>query len=294
MFELFLKISLMLRVDNISRSFGSRTVLHHVSLELPEGSLSGLIGPGGAGKSVLLKVMGGVFRPHSGRIFVSGVETSAGPVDVDGGIRTHRLGKNSNEQGSGFLAAVGGTETPHSRKDLALMFQEGALFDSLTVYDNVAFPLVGGQVPSAHLPHEVAVSVHERVSAMLERVGLTAAAYKVPGQLSGGMRKRVSLARALVARPPYVMLDDPTAGLDPVASSVIMNLIVEMHREYKPTMLIVSQDLRRLLPVVEKIFALFDGTVTFQGTLQELLATTDQHLKKFISCRFDTEGSNVH
>jgi phospholipid/cholesterol/gamma-HCH transport system ATP-binding protein len=275
----------MLRVDNISRAFGPRTVLHNVSFELPEGSLTGLIGPGGAGKSVLLKVMGGVFRPQSGRVFVSGVETSAGPVDVDGGIRTHRIAR-------AVTNTPGGSEaTP---KDLALMFQEGALFDSLTVYDNVAFPLVGGQVPAAHLPAETARTVHEKVTTMLERVGLSAAAYKVPGQLSGGMRKRVSLARALVARPHYVMLDDPTAGLDPVASSVIMNLIVEMHREYQPTMLIVSQDLRRLLPVVEKVFALFDGTVRFQGTLQDLLNSSDEYLKKFVSCRFDIEGHNVH
>ena len=271
----------MLKVDNVSRSFGSRRVLHNVSFELPEGSLTGLIGPGGSGKSVLLKVIGGVYQPQPGRIFIGGHETSAAPVDIDGGTRVPR-GSDSP------------TDHLQNESALALMFQEGALFDSLSVYDNVAFPLVSGRVPAAHLPKVLGEEVHQRVSAILDRVGLLSAAYKIPGQLSGGMRKRVSLARALVARPRYVMLDDPTAGLDPVASSVIMNLIVEMHREYRPTMFIVSQDLRRLLPVVERFLALFEGEVSFQGSLDDLLSTPQQHLKKFVSCRFDSEGSNVH
>lgn len=271
----------MLRIDSISQSFGDRQVLRDVSFEVPEGALTGLIGPGGAGKSVLLKVMGGVYRPHHGKVIVGDVETSAGPIDVDGGVRTHQL------------PAIAST-AKDSLLTLALMFQEGALFDSLTVYDNVAFPLVGGQVPSVHLSRELREFVHDRVTAILDRVGLLAAAYKVPGQLSGGMRKRVSLARALVARPRYVMLDDPTAGLDPVASSVIMNLIVEMHRDFKPTMIIVSQDLRRLLPVVERVYALFDGALSFEGTLSELLKSSDEHLMKFVSCRFDVKGAQIH
>jgi phospholipid/cholesterol/gamma-HCH transport system ATP-binding protein len=167
------------------------------------------------------------------------------------------------------------------------MFQEGALFDSLSVYDNVAFPLVQGMVPTTALPSDVRDFVHERVTAILERVGLSKAIFKFPAQLSGGMRKRVSLARALVGRPKYVFLDDPTAGLDPVASSVIMNLIVELHTEYRPTTVLVSQDLRRLLPVVERIFALFGGKIVFSGSLGELRQSPDELLRKFVSCRFD-------
>ena len=111
----------------------------------------------------------------------------------------------------------------------------------------------------------------------------------MPAQLSGGMRRRVSLARALVSRPRLVLLDDPTCGLDPVASSVIMNLIVELHREYQPTTIMVSQDLRRLFPAVDKIFGLFDGKISFAGTLEQLKKTDNTRLRTFASCRYDLD-----
>jgi phospholipid/cholesterol/gamma-HCH transport system ATP-binding protein len=125
------------------------------------------------------------------------------------------------------------------------------------------------------------------VSYILARVGLTKAAYKMPGQLSGGMRRRVSLARALVARPKILLLDDPTSGLDPVASSVIMDLIAELHNEYKPTTFLVSHDLRRLLPVVERILALFEGTIVFDGTLGDLANSAPSFVRSFVSCRYE-------
>src|SRR5207244_3998957 len=149
--------------------------------------------------------------------------------------------------------------------EVGLMFQEGALFDSLNVLDNVAFPLVNGRVPTTILPKKVQEEVREKVMKILARVGLSRAVHKMPGQLSGGMRRRVALARALVSKPTLVLLDDPTSGLDPVASSIIMDLIVELHREYQPTTLMVSHDLRRLLPVVDRIVALFNGKICFSG-----------------------------
>ncbi len=247
----------MLSVERVSRSFGSRVVLDDISFSVATGSLNGMIGPGGSGKSVLLKILGGIYRPHSGKVVLDG-ET----------FDEHQ-------------------EHPEPHESLALMFQEGALFDSLSVYENVAFPLVAGRLPCASLPRETREVVHQQVSEILKRVGLLQASHKFPAQLSGGMRKRVSLARALVARPKYVLLDDPTAGLDPVASSVIMNLIVELHNEYRPTVILVSQDLRRLLPVVEKVYALFNGRVTFAGTMDELKRSADELLRKFVSCRFE-------
>jgi phospholipid/cholesterol/gamma-HCH transport system ATP-binding protein len=247
----------MLLVEGVSRSFGTVPVLKDVTFSLEPGSLSGLIGAGGSGKSVLLKILGGIYRPHKGRVVLDGEVFDAHQAQ------------------------------PEPHESLSLMFQEGALFDSLTVYENVAFPLVSGKLPCAALPAEVRADVHDKVAGMLSRVGLSRACHKHPAQLSGGMRKRVSLARALVARPRYCLLDDPTAGLDPVASSVIMNLIVELHREYRPTMVMVSQDLRRLLPVVERIFALADGRIAFQGTLEELKASANEWLRSFVSCRFD-------
>jgi phospholipid/cholesterol/gamma-HCH transport system ATP-binding protein len=239
----------MLEVIDIHRSFKSKEVLKGVSFNLEKGTLAGMIGPSGAGKSVLLKIIGQVSRPHHGEI----------------------------RYGQGMQAHLG------------LMFQEGALFDSLNVFDNVAFQLVGGRVPTFTLPREEQERVHFAVDEMLARVGLTKAAYKMPGQLSGGMRRRVSLARAVVSKPELVLLDDPTAGLDPVASSVIMDLIVELQRESKPAMLVVSHDLRRLLPVVDHLFALFDGKIIFEGNLAELAKFDHLMLHQFVSCRYDLD-----
>ncbi len=236
-----------LSATHISRGFGARPVLKDVTFAIPTGSIVGLIGPSGGGKSTLIKILGGIARSDSGEV-----------MGLD-----------------------------RSRNSVALMFQEGALFDSLNVFDNVAFPLVGGRVPTFTLPRRRQVEVRDKVEAILERVGLVKAAAKMPGQLSGGMRRRVSLARTLVARPQFVLLDDPTSGLDPVASSVIMKLIVDLHREYKPTTIMVSHDLRRLLPVVDIIIGLFGGEVRFMGNLAGLRACECPEVRRFVSCRFD-------
>ncbi len=238
----------MLRVNDLYRSFGDRAVLQGVNFALKPTSINGLIGPSGGGKSVLLKIIA-----HT-------CKCEYGSVIFDKGA---------------------------SLADVGLMFQEGALFDSMTVYDNVAFPLVGGKVPTTALPQEVREEVCAKVGSILARVGLLKAASKMPGQLSGGMRRRVSLARALVGRPRILLLDDPTSGLDPVASSVIMDLIVELHKEYQPTTVMVSHDLRRLLPSVERILALFDGAIAFDGSLEELAQSAPVFVRSFVSCRYE-------
>ena len=243
-------MSVSLQVEDIHRSFGNTPVLQGASLDLKPATIAGLIGPSGGGKSVLLKIIGSVLRANSGRII----------------------------------------QEPPTACRASLMFQEGALFDSLSVFDNVAFTLVNGKVPTVTLAKKVREEVADKVSEVLHRVGLSKAAYKMPAQLSGGMRRRVSLARALVSRPDVVLLDDPTAGLDPVASSVIMNLIVEMHEEYKPTLLMVSHDLRRLFPVVDTIYALFDGKICFSGTLSELKSCKHTLLRTFAACRYDLDA----
>lgn len=238
----------MLRVNDLYRSFGDRAVLQGVSFALKPESINGLIGPSGGGKSVLLKIIANTCKCEYGSVIF--------------------------DQGC-------------SLADVGLMFQEGALFDSMSVYDNVAFPLVGGKVPTNSLPEEIRTDVCNKVAEILSRVGLLKAAHKMPGQLSGGMRRRVSLARALVGRPRILLLDDPTSGLDPVASSVIMNLIVELHQEYKPTTVMVSHDLRRLLPAVERILCLFDGGIAFDGSLMELSQSAPAFVRSFVSCRYE-------
>ncbi len=244
----------MLKVTALSRSFGEKVVLNDVNLSLKPASINGLIGPSGGGKSILLKIIANTCRADSGWV--------------------------TFPQGCSHL-------------DVGLMFQEGALFDSLSVYDNIAFPLVRGRVPTTGLPRQQREEVCAKVSDILARVGLSAAAYKMSGQLSGGMRRRVSLARALVSRPKILLLDDPTSGLDPVASSIIMDLIVELHREYKPITFLVSHDLRRLLPVVERILALFEGTIVFDGSLSDLATNAPAFVRSFVSCRFELPAPTV-
>jgi phospholipid/cholesterol/gamma-HCH transport system ATP-binding protein len=239
----------MLIASHISKSFNVRSVLEDVSFQMPQGSINGLIGPSGCGKSVLLKIIAQIIRPDSGTIQFCDQENFA----------------------------------------FSLMFQEGALFDSLSVLDNVAFPLVQGHVPHTLLPRAQREQVREQCMLVLKKVGLGNAAQKLPGQLSGGMRRRASLARALVSKSSLLLLDDPTCGLDPVASSVIMNLIGEIHAEYQPTLIIVSHDLRRLFPLVQNVFALFDGRITYTGPVSDIQPKGSVLLKRFVSARYELE-----
>lgn len=247
----------MFQINHVSKSFFDKTILKDISFSITPGTIAGLIGPSGGGKSILLKIIGGVVEPDNGSC---DCQSSA-----EGGV--------------------------------SLMFQEGALFDSLTVYENVAFPLLSmNELNSRGSEREKCNSqqIHERVSNILARVGLTKAALKYPAQISGGMRKRAALARALVNQPHLLLLDDPTSGLDPVASSVIMDLIRDLHSELRPTTIIVSHDLRRLFPAVEQIVALFNGVISFCDNKENLshLDKSDQ-IVKFVSCRYDIKRCTI-
>jgi len=242
-----------LTIQGLIKHFGTSAVLKGFSANFAPGTITGIIGPGGGGKSTLLKIIAGVLDYEKGEIH--------DPQDL-----LHHVG---------------------------LMFQEGALFDSWSTIDNVAFPLTGGRLPVANLGSEERDIVFEKAYEALRAVGLKDHILKMPAQLSGGMRKRVSLARALVSEPRLLLLDDPTAGLDPVASSVIMELIVSLHNKYKPTTIIVSHDLRRLLPVVDKIIALFDGKARFIGDLQQLHDFDSPNIRKFVSCRYDIQSEET-
>jgi phospholipid/cholesterol/gamma-HCH transport system ATP-binding protein len=188
---------------------------------------------------------------------------------------------------AGILPISNGQIEKCDETKISLMFQEGALFDSMSVFDNVSFPLVNGTVPLALLSKAKQEEVSERVTVMLNRVGLVWAALKMPNELSGGMRRRVSLARALVSEPALALLDDPTSGLDPVASSVIMDLILELQRELGSTMLVASHDLRRLLPRSSRLMSLWDGVVVFDGNLDLLSSEGSPELQNFVQCRFE-------
>ena len=240
----------MIKLENITKWFDKSCILRGVNLQLPQGQIVGLTGPSGSGKSVLLKIIAGVLQCDSGQVVFS---------------------------------------EKQSANDIGFLFQEGALFDSKTVLDNVCFPLLNDSEVVRKVKRKTCSVEQAQQSAfeILSKVGLDKASLKYPGQLSGGMRRRVALARALVSKPQLVLLDDPTGGLDPVAASVIMKLIGDLHDEYKPTVLIVSHDIRRLLPVVERTLGLFDGVISCDERTKELQKNASKKVLRFLATRYD-------
>lgn len=256
----------MIEVHNLIKSYNGRQVLKGVSFDLNPGEIVGLVGPSGGGKTVLLKLMGSIITPDSGDVVYDEREVSA-----EG---------NSKQMHVGFL------------------FQEGALFDSMSVLDNVSFPLrVAKDITyskSERCEFETGCSKEqaaERAHEILCQVGLRDAWKKFPGQLSGGMRRRVGIARALVSKPDLVLLDDPTGGLDPVAASVIMELIKELHSLYSPTIVLASHDIRRLIPVVSRLLSLFDGRVISDVKIENLLSEAPAEVIAFLKTRYDFQDS---
>ncbi len=239
----------MIRVEHVVKYFGENLVLKDVNFVLEPGEIVGVVGPSGGGKSVLLKLLGNVIEPSAGVVH-------------------HSSGPSSNPG-------------PEHDPSVGFLFQEGALFDSMSVLDNVVFPLLADQ---QRAPTD---AEYTQAFDILEEVGLAKAYQKVPGQLSGGMRRRVALARALVTKPELVLLDDPTGGLDPVASTVIIDLINSLRRHYKLTVVLVSHDIRRLLPNVERILALFDGRIVCDLPPHELVAKAPKNVLQFLATRFD-------
>jgi phospholipid/cholesterol/gamma-HCH transport system ATP-binding protein len=256
----------MIEVHSLTKSYNSRLVLKGVSFDLDAGEIVGLIGPSGGGKSVLLKLMASVIEPDTGEVVYD--EAEKNPV---GSLK---------EMHVGFL------------------FQEGALFDSMSVLENVAFPLrVVKDITyskSEKCEFQKGVSKEEafqRAHEILCQVGLKDACKKYPGQLSGGMRRRVGIARALVSRPELVLLDDPTGGLDPVAASVIMSLIKDLHSSYSPTIVLSSHDIRRLIPIISRLLSLFDGKLISDVRIENLLTEAPQEVISFLKTRYDFKES---
>jgi len=243
----------MIIVKHVAKSFSRQPVLRDVSFDLATGEFVGMVGPSGGGKSVLLKILGKVIEPSAGE------------------IRYTTEGGDSRDLTVGFL------------------FQEGALFDSMTVLENVRYPLASEcrSGKESALPECSRSDSYDRAYEILKEVGLAKAYAKIPGQLSGGMRRRVALARALVHRPQLVLLDDPTGGLDPVAASVIIDLIKELHRNYGPTVVMVSHDIRRLLPNVNRVLALFDGVIALDTVPEKIEAEARPDVLHFLATRYD-------
>ncbi len=179
---------------------------------------------------------------------------------------------------------AGEIEHSLSNEDVSIMFQEGALFDSFSALDNVIFELVGGNVP--FFSNAANAEIERRGIEALASVGIESALHKLPGQLSGGMRKRLSLARALINHPKLALLDDPTSGLDPIASSVIMTLIKKIHDRNGMTTIVASHDLRRLFPFVDRVIAIFDGKIVFDDVPAAMHNLSESATRNFINARY--------
>jgi phospholipid/cholesterol/gamma-HCH transport system ATP-binding protein len=238
----------MIKLVDVHKAFGAQPVLRGVTLEIPKGKLTTIIGRSGEGKSVLLKHMIGLLRPDRGQVWVDGVEIS-------------RLrGRALNEV----------------RKRFAMLFQGAALFDSLTVFDNVAFPLR----EKLHLPEQ---EVRRRVSETLERVGLAGMGYKYPAELSGGMKKRAGLARALVMEPEIMLFDEPTSGLDPLMAGTIHRLILEMHRLFGFTAVMVSHEIPEIFAISDWVAMLDQGRIRAMAPSAEFQRLEDATVREFIT-----------
>ncbi|HWL84288.1 MAG TPA: ATP-binding cassette domain-containing protein [Polyangiaceae bacterium] len=226
---------------------GTAPILTDVSVRIPKGCLYGLIGPGAAGKSVLLKLIVGLLRPDGGNIMVEGEDIT--------------------QMSELSLQAV--------RLKFGMLFQNNALFDHLTVADNIAFPL---RRLFSLSEDEITARVAERLS----RVALPGFEERMPAGLSGGQKKRVGVARATVSHAAIVLYDEPAAGLDPVTSQKIFDLLRSEQRASGATVVMVSSDLDRLLTVTDRVGMLYRGRLIFDGTTEEARTTTEPRVRQFV------------
>lgn len=236
----------MIQIRNVSKSYG-HPVLRDVSFEVPDGCLYGLVGPGASGKSVLLKSIVGLVRPDSGHIVVDGED----------------------------VTQLDDMQLQKLRLKFGMLFQNNALFDYLPVAENIAFPLRR----LYDLPEE---EIAARVAERLARMALPGFEQRAVGGLSGGQKKRIGVARATVTRAPIILYDEPAAGLDPVTSQKIFNLLREEQRASGATVVMVSSDVDRLLTVTDRVGMLLRGRLIFDGTTDEAKTSAIPAVKQFI------------
>ena len=238
-----------IKIRNLCKSFGKKQVLNGVDLDLYKGESLVVIGGSGTGKSVLIKCIQGLLTPDSGSIEIDGVEIVNENTEV--------------------------IDSMHSK--MGMLFQGGALFDSLKVWENVAFDLVQNRGVSKKEAKIVAIKV-------LRQVGLSSdIADLYPSELSGGMQKRVGLARAVVTKPEIIFFDEPTTGLDPIMADVINDLIIESAKDLGATTLTITHDMVSARKIADKIAMLYQGKIVWYGTVKELDKTNNPYVKQFIN-----------
>lgn len=237
----------MIKVENITKHFGEDEILKGISTTFERGKTNLIIGRSGSGKTVMLKCLVGLFLPNSGEIF----------------FEDKALGEmNNNDQRI-------------LREETGMLFQGGALFDSMNIEDNVMFPL--RMFSDKSRPELLA-----RVNEVLKRVDLENVNKKFPSEISGGMKKRVSIARAIVNKPKYLFCDEPNSGLDPKTATLIDNLIQDITKENNITTVVVTHDMNSVMEIGEKIVFLKNGKLVWQGTNQEIFKTNNEDVTDFV------------
>ncbi|MGA2688322.1 MAG: ABC transporter ATP-binding protein [Candidatus Korobacteraceae bacterium] len=235
-------------VEDLHKSFGSQRVLDGVSLTVRRGETLAVLGRSGSGKSVLLKLIIGLEKPDSGSVRIHGDDIAGLALDQIGEIR----------------------------KKMGFLFQHAALYDSLTVEQNVAFPL-------QHHKQEMSSSEQEdRVRQLLAEVGMLDGFEKMPSDISGGMQKRVGLARALALEPDILLLDEPTAGLDPISSAEIDDLILKLQGEHHMASIVVTHDLHSAKTIAGRLALLNEGTVVIEGSFEQLQESDVEFVREFL------------
>jgi phospholipid/cholesterol/gamma-HCH transport system ATP-binding protein len=237
----------MIQIQNICKTFDGRDILMDISGEFRPGNTSLIIGGSGTGKSVLLKCMIGLIKPEQGKVLYDGRDFLNNDADSQKAIR----------------------------REMGVLFQGGALFDSKTVAQNVRFPLdmLTGMSEDEKL---------DRVHFCLQRVGLENAANRMPSEISGGMKKRVGIARAIVMNPKYLFCDEPNSGLDPLTSIKIDNLIKEITDEFKITTVVITHDMNSVLEIGESIMFLYKGNKLWEGDMYSIRTVQVPELKEFM------------
>jgi phospholipid/cholesterol/gamma-HCH transport system ATP-binding protein len=243
----------LIRLEGVHKSFGPKVVLAGLSLQVPAGMNTVIIGGSGSGKSVTLKLIVGLLEPDAGRIEVDG--RNVPDLDRD--------------------------ELAQLRGQIGYVFQFAALFDSMTVAENIRLGLVKRGLDEA--------SIRDRIRESLDTVELSGQEDRYPAELSGGMRKRAGIARAVALRPRYILYDEPTTGLDPVTSAV-MDRLMQRTRDLGVTGVVVTHDMRSAFTVGDRIAMLHDGVIRQVGTVAEIKATSDPIIRQFIEGRPDTEA----
>lgn len=236
-----------IELKNVTMAFGDQTLLSDISISISTGEKVVLIGPSGEGKSVLLKIMAGILAPTSGQVFIEGKD----------------LNQASSEEKMKIISKMG------------MLFQKNALFDSLTCGDNIAFPL--NEVKGASEEE-----ITQKVNRFLADVGIPHAKDLFPDEISGGMQKRLGIARALALDPKIILYDDPTAGLDPITSRMIIDLIIHLQKENNSTLVAITNDMNRAYQLADRIAMVVDGELLITGGYKETLNHKDRRVHQFV------------